>query len=85
MLAAHAAVAIENARLLERSRELSIVEERNRLARELHDSVSQKLFGLVLTAEAAGTLLDRDPEAAAEQVDAARRAGAARRSASCAR
>jgi signal transduction histidine kinase len=68
MLAAHAAVAIENARLLERSRELSIVEERNRLARELHDSVSQKLFGLVLSAEAAGTLLDRDPRAAAEQV-----------------
>jgi signal transduction histidine kinase len=68
MLAAHAAVAIENARLLERSRELSIVEERNRLARELHDSVSQKLFGLVLGAESAGTLLDRDPGAAAEEV-----------------
>ena len=65
MLAAHAAVAIENARLLERSRELNIVEERNRLARELHDSVSQKLFGLVLTAEAA--------------VDAARRATRPRR------
>ncbi len=37
LLAAHAAIAIENARLHERSRELSIVEERNRLARELHD------------------------------------------------
>jgi signal transduction histidine kinase len=61
MLAAHAAIAIENARLYERSRELSIMEERNRLARELHDSVSQKLFGLVLSAEAAATLLDRDP------------------------
>jgi signal transduction histidine kinase len=68
MLAAHAAVAIENARLLERGRELSILEERNRLARELHDSVSQKLFGLVLTAEAAATLLDRDPGAAGEQL-----------------
>jgi signal transduction histidine kinase len=68
MLAAHAAVAIENARLLERSRELSIVEERNRLARELHDAVSQKLFGLVLNAEAAATLLDRDPAAASDQV-----------------
>ena len=68
MLAAHAAVAIENARLLERSRELNIVEERNRLARELHDSVSQKLFGIVLTAEAASTLLDRDPGAAAVEV-----------------
>ena len=68
MLAAHAAVAIENARLLERSRELNIVEERNRLARELHDAVSQKLFGLVLNAEAASTLLARDPAAASDQV-----------------
>ena len=68
MLAAHAAVAIENARLLERSRELSIVEERNRLARELHDAVSQKLFGLALNAESAATLLERDPAAAREQV-----------------
>jgi signal transduction histidine kinase len=66
-LAAHAAITIENARLYERSRELSIVEERNRLARELHDSVSQKLFGLVLSAESAGTLVDGDPvEARAE-------------------
>jgi signal transduction histidine kinase len=67
MLAAHAAIAIENARLYERSRELSIVEERNRLARELHDAVSQKLFGLVLSAEAVETLLERDSyEARAE-------------------
>src|SRR5918992_350918 len=69
MLAAHAAVAIENARLLERSRELSIVEERNRLARDLHDSVSQKLFGLVLTAEAASTLLAQDAGQARAQLD----------------
>ena len=68
MLAAHAAIAIENARLHELSRELSIVEERNRLARELHDAVSQKLFGVVLTAESAATLLDRDPDAAREQL-----------------
>jgi signal transduction histidine kinase len=38
------------------------------MARELHDAVSQKLFGLVLSAEAAGTLLARDPAAAAEEV-----------------
>ena len=44
LLAAHAAIAITNARLYERSRELSIVAERNRLALELHDAVSQKLF-----------------------------------------
>ncbi|HEU0336440.1 MAG TPA: GAF domain-containing protein, partial [Gaiellaceae bacterium] len=51
-LAPHAAVAIENARLFERSRELSILEERNRLARELHDSVAQTMLGAAITAEA---------------------------------
>jgi signal transduction histidine kinase len=68
LLAAHAAIAITNARLYEQSRELSILSERNRLALDLHDAVSQKLFGLVLAAESAGTLLDRDPAAAREQL-----------------
>src|SRR3954452_4780294 len=68
LLAAHAGLAIENARLHERSRELSIVEERNRLARELHDSVTQRLFGVVLAAESAATLLERSPAAAAEEI-----------------
>jgi signal transduction histidine kinase len=45
-----------------------MVAERNRLALDLHDAVSQKLFGLVLNAEAAATLLERDPAAAREQV-----------------
>src|SRR5215212_3104558 len=68
LLAAHAAIAIENARLHERSRELNIVEERNRLARELHDSVTQQLFGVVLAAESAGELIARgDP--AGEQLE----------------
>jgi signal transduction histidine kinase len=68
MLAAHAAIAIENARLYERSRELTVVEERNRVARELHDSVTQNLFGVVLAADAAATLLDRDAAAARAQL-----------------
>jgi signal transduction histidine kinase len=68
LLAAHAAIAIENARLHERSRELSIVEERNRLARELHDNVTQRLFGVALAAESASTLLERDREAAAAEI-----------------
>jgi len=68
MLAAHAAIAIENARLYERSRELSAVEERTRLARDLHDSVVQKLFGVVLAAQSATMLLDRSPTEAREQV-----------------
>ena len=67
LLAAHAAIAITNARLYERSRELSVLEERNRLALELHDAVSQKLFSMVLTAEAVGTLVDRDTPAAREK------------------
>jgi signal transduction histidine kinase len=72
LLAAHAAIAITNARLYERSRELSVLSERNRLALELHDVVSQKLFSVMLTAEAAATQLDRDPPAAREQVDRVR-------------
>jgi signal transduction histidine kinase len=72
LLAAHAAIAITNARLYERSRELSILSERNRLALELHDAVSQKLFSLVLTAEAAGTLLEREGDAAAARAQVAK-------------
>lgn len=64
ILAQHAAIALTNARLYERSRELTIVEERSRLAHELHDAVSQKLFSLRLTAQAAATLVDRDPSRA---------------------
>jgi len=67
-LAAHAAVAIENARLFERSRELTVVEERNRLARDLHDAVNQTLFSLGLTAEATALLVDDDPAAARERL-----------------
>jgi signal transduction histidine kinase len=68
LLAAHAAIALVNARLYERSRELSIVEERDRIARALHDSVAQKLFSLRLTADAASALVDRDPARAAAQL-----------------
>ena len=66
LLAAHAAIALVNARLYERSRELSIMEERHRIARELHDAMTQKLFSLRLTADAAATLVGRDPAPAAE-------------------
>jgi signal transduction histidine kinase len=67
LLAAHAAIAITNARLYERSRELSIVSERNRLSLELHDVVSQKLFSLMLTAEVVAEQIDADPTAAKAQ------------------
>ena len=75
MLAAHAAIAMENANLYERSRELSVVEERNRLARDLHDSVAQTLFSIDLTAEAAATLVDQNPAEAKERIHELQRLG----------
>lgn len=67
-LAAHAAIALTNARLYERSRELTLAGERARIAHELHDAVSQKLFSLRLTAQAAAALVDRDPARAKEEL-----------------
>lgn len=68
LLAPHAGIAIKNARLYEQSRELSVVQERNRLARELHDSVTQTLFSIKLAAESANVLIDDDGEAARAQL-----------------
>jgi signal transduction histidine kinase len=68
ILAAHAAIALTHARLYERERELAITTERARLARELHDAVAQKLFALRLTARAASSLVESDPERAREQL-----------------
>lgn len=57
--ASHVAVAIENARLYEQAQSLASIQERQKLARELHDSVSQALYGIALGARTARTLLDR--------------------------
>jgi signal transduction histidine kinase len=69
LLAAHAAIALVNARLYERNRELSIVEERTRIARELHDSMAQKLFSLRLTAQAAAAGADEAAAGHLQTVD----------------
>jgi len=61
LFAAHAAIALTNARLYERSQELSALTERSRLARELHDAVTQKLFSIRAHARAAAVLAARDP------------------------
>jgi PAS domain S-box-containing protein len=68
-IAHQAAIAIDNARLYEQAQQLAAVEERQRLARELHDSVSQALYGIALGARTARTLLDRDPSRAVQPVD----------------
>src|SRR3712207_220870 len=62
-------VAVENARLLVEVRGKAALEERQRLARELHDSVSQALYGIALGAKTARTLLDRDPGKVANPLD----------------
>jgi signal transduction histidine kinase len=51
------------------AKELSAARERNRLARELHDSVSHTLFGITLTSQSARLLLERDPDLVSEQLD----------------
>jgi len=56
-IARQAAVAIENTRLHGRARQAAVLEERQRLARELHDSVTQALYGISLYAEAADRAL----------------------------
>lgn len=68
-LANQAAVALENARLYGQAQELATLQERQRLARELHDSVTQALYSIALGARTARTLLDRDPSKLAEPLD----------------
>ncbi len=59
--ASHAAIAIENARLYGQAQQLASLQERQKLARELHDSVSQALYGIALGARTARAQLDSDP------------------------
>jgi signal transduction histidine kinase len=68
LFASHAAIALTNARLYERGRELSVLEERARLARDLHDAVSQKLFSIRVKARAAEVLVGRDPDRAVAEI-----------------
>ena len=68
-VADQAVVAVESARLYVEARGKATLEERQRLARELHDSVSQALYGIALGAETARELLEQDPEQATEPLD----------------
>jgi len=61
-LAQRAALAIDTAQLHEKSQELAVIEERSRLARDLHDAVTQTLFSSSLIAETVPQLWDTDPE-----------------------
>jgi nitrate/nitrite-specific signal transduction histidine kinase len=61
-LASQAAIALENARLYEQAQRLAALEERSRLARDLHDAVTQTLFSASLIAEALPSLWEIDQE-----------------------
>ena len=61
-----AAVVVENTRLLEQVREQVRAQERQHLARELHDSVTQAFYGIGLGARTALKLLEQEPDRAVE-------------------
>lgn len=67
--AAHAGLAIENARLSERVQALAVVEERERIGRDLHDGIIQRIYAVTLGLEDVPEMATQDPAAASERVD----------------
>lgn len=61
-LANQVGVAIENAQLYKKAQRVAVMEERGRLARELHDAVTQTLFSASLIAEAVPSVWEKDPQ-----------------------
>ncbi len=61
-IASQTGAAIENARLYEHAQELAVMQERNRLARDLHDAVTQTLFSASLLADALPSTWENDPK-----------------------
>lgn len=61
-LAGRAALAIEQAQLQVKAKQAAVLEERGRLARDLHDAVTQTLFSASMVAEVLPTLWEKDPE-----------------------
>src|SRR5207302_741242 len=68
-MADQAASAVDYARLLSASRDKVALEERQRLARDLHDSVSQAVYGIALGARSAQEMLAKDPSQLREPLD----------------
>jgi two-component system NarL family sensor kinase len=62
------ATAVERTQLAEQATLIALVEERNRLAREVHDTLAQELAGIALQLEAADELLDSAPERARARI-----------------
>jgi signal transduction histidine kinase len=71
LFASQAAISIENARLLQQSHDLGILEERERIGMDLHDGVIQSLYGVNLNLEECGEALRDDPDVVASQLERA--------------
>ena len=71
MFALRAGIAIENARLHEQVSRLAVVEERERIARDLHDGVIQAIYGVALSLEDVPLMMADEPEEATARVDRA--------------
>lgn len=71
ILANQAALALENDRLTEALRDLAVLEERERIAKELHDGVIQSIYSVGLALRASTSLLRRDPGLADERINQA--------------
>ena len=69
LLGAFAASAIANAQLVEESRYALLASERGRIAREMHDGISQSLFSIALGVELCKKQLTRDPVGVAERLE----------------
>jgi signal transduction histidine kinase len=67
-MAEQAAMAVDHASLLERERDLARREERQKLARDLHDSVVQQVFSMMMQAKSLGVLVGRGLPPAPETV-----------------
>jgi signal transduction histidine kinase/predicted hydrocarbon binding protein len=64
-----ASLAIENAMLRTQAAEVAVLSERNRLARDLHDAVSQTLFSASLIADVLPKLWERNPQVAQQKLN----------------
>ena len=64
-----AAIAINNARTFQQAQKLAALEERQRLARDLHDAVSQTLFSASFIADSLPHLIKNDPQEAENSID----------------
>jgi len=71
MFALHAGIAIENARLHDQVRRLAVVDERDRISRDLHDSVIQAIYAQTLALDDVPELVADDPDEARRRVDEA--------------